>query len=145
VVKPIVKANGSFGNNTASNIGVIIVWLFGAWPNKGRFIRNFDGRGFTGFTRLSVKSAINGHATLSLGSKDLLPSRRFWGGIPIKIVVLRRIKLDGIRRGQEANGGTKNLDLFFFGLVLTLAKVDFRRIFLHIRKVLFLLPNFAFF
>jgi hypothetical protein len=129
----------------ASNIGIIIVWLFGAWPNKGRFIRNFDGRGFTGFTRLLVKSAINGYATPSLGSKDLLPSRRFWGGIPVKIVASRRIELDGTRRGQEANGGARNLDLLFFGLVLMLAKVDFGWMFLHARKVLFLLPNFAFF
>jgi hypothetical protein len=77
VVKPIIKVNGSFGNNVASIIGIIIVWLFSTWPNKGRFICNFDGHRFTGFTRLLVKGTINGYATPSLGSKDLLPSRRF--------------------------------------------------------------------
>jgi hypothetical protein len=80
-----------------------------------------------------------------LGSKDLLPGRRLWWGVPVKIVTLHRIEFDGARWGMEANGGTRDPHLLLLGLVMALAKPDLWRMFLNLAKVLFVLSNLALF
>jgi hypothetical protein len=41
----IIKVNGSLRDDTSGDIGVVVIWLFGVWPNKSWFIGDFDSHG----------------------------------------------------------------------------------------------------